>query len=421
MNRFSKRVSRLSLLVSAVLGAPACAEGTTEQPQREPVAAPSSTSDGDPFNVTPPGTSGASSGSASSKAGASSSLGGNAGSAPSATGGSAGLGAGTSGAPAAGGSRAAADGGSSTAGAGGTADCGSPTRARLANGQCVDRISEFAIATQPMSITLGSDARIWFDDGSGNRLVQLDDDGRVAREFAFNASSVERELIAGTGDTIVWYTDATAQTVSKLSSLTNVTSYALGLSIAGLGLARDGQLWLTEAEQAVYRFDSSALSLARWPAAPSNTIIVAPDQSAWFPNSAALSRLNTAGDENDFSITDGTASDLCLGPDGALWFTQSTLNQIGRMTLDGTLTRTYDLPVGSQPFRIVAGPDGALWFTEKGADKIGRISVDGVLTHYPTPTSNAVPYGLALGADHEIWFTERNSGKVGRLTPDAVE
>src|SRR5262249_36138266 len=66
---------------------------------------------------------------------------------------------------------------------------------------------------------------------------------------------------------------------------------------------------------------------------------------------------------------------ITAGPagDNSLWFTESALGKIGRISLAGTLTE-YTLPRSdADPEGIVAGPDGALWFTEAGIDRIGRI------------------------------------------------
>ena len=53
---------------------------------------------------------------------------------------------------------------------------------------------------------------------------------------------------------------------------------------------------------------------------------------------------------------------IAAGPDGALWFTNSGSNSIGRITTAGTVTN-YTGPGISGPGGIAAGPDGALWFT----------------------------------------------------------
>ena len=48
--------------------------------------------------------------------------------------------------------------------------------------------------------------------------------------------------------------------------------------------------------------------------------------------------------------------------------------------------QTFPVPSGAANLSdIVAGPDGALWFTETGANKVGRITTAGQITEYPVP------------------------------------
>src|SRR3954467_11878894 len=85
---------------------------------------------------------------------------------------------------------------------------------------------------------------------------------------------------------------------------------------------------------------------------------------------------------------------IAKGPDGALWFTESAKNRIGRITRHGTV-REFRLPQpGSGPGQIAVGPDGALWFTEAGGNRIGRITTAGQVSEFPIPTAQSAPQGL---------------------------
>jgi streptogramin lyase len=106
---------------------------------------------------------------------------------------------------------------------------------------------------------------------------------------------------------------------------------------------------------------------------------------------------------------------IAQGPDGALWFTESQGEKIGRITTAGKIT-TYNVPTrNAVPYGITAGPDGALWFTENNADKVGRITTAGQFTEYKIPTSGvAFPLGITVGSDRALWFVE--GGFIGRVT-----
>src|SRR5262249_59780556 len=108
---------------------------------------------------------------------------------------------------------------------------------------------------------------------------------------------------------------------------------------------------------------------------------------------------------------------------GSLWFTGVANNvlTIRKMTTDGTLT---EFPVatpntfGSATSGIVAGPDGNIWFTESSANKIGRITPGGVITEFAAGAASR-PRALFVGPAAALWFTEPNASKARRMTADA--
>ena len=111
---------------------------------------------------------------------------------------------------------------------------------------------------------------------------------------------------------------------------------------------------------------------------------------------------------------------ITAGPDGNLWFAESSANKIGRITPTGAITE-FPIPTsGSGAFGITAGPDGNLWFVESNANQIGQITPSGVVTEFSIPTGGSGPNGIAAGPDGNLWFTEYNTGQIGRITPAGV-
>lgn len=333
--------------------------------------------------------------------------------------------AGNGGLSGAGGSGASAGRGG-IAGAGGSAgktstaitDCEPLTHVRADSG-CIARFAEFDVAKKPTNIVTGSDGQIWIDDEGNNQLVQLDKNGKVTYRIDVGAGSAPRSLAGGKGDAVVWYTDAQAKALVKVTQGLQLSPYDLGFQAAGIAIGASDEVFLTEFNQAVYRVHPGK-DTTKWPCEPSSLLAVSSDKNVWFQEGALLGRIIPDVEKQDFPITDSFATDLCAGPDSAIWFTDGTLHQIGRMGLDGVLTRTFDLPIASGPRHIVAGPDGALWFTEQGANQIGRLTTNGAsLTHYPVPSANGDLDSITVGTDHNIWFTE-TSGKVGRLLVDTT-
>jgi virginiamycin B lyase len=110
---------------------------------------------------------------------------------------------------------------------------------------------------------------------------------------------------------------------------------------------------------------------------------------------------------------------ITAGPDGALWFTETGANKIGRITTTGEVTE-FPLPEpNSYPFCITVGPDGALWFTEQLVYRIGRITTDGAITEFPLPTFRPTDIGndcITTGPDGALWLTGQYGNMVLRIT-----
>jgi streptogramin lyase len=135
---------------------------------------------------------------------------------------------------------------------------------------------------------------------------------------------------------------------------------------------------------------------------------------------------------------------ITAGPDGNVWFTEQTVNKLGRVCLvvgsanggdessacsdAGTVVNPSDagsacmtefggLASDASPQEIVQGPDGDLWFIEQGSNKVGHMTLCGtLLNEFSIPTAHAYALGIAVGPDGNLWFTEHVANNIGRLT-----
>ena len=129
--------------------------------------------------------------------------------------------------------------------------------------------------------------------------------------------------------------------------------------------------------------------------------------------------MTAGGSFTNYSLSQGAQPlDIVSGPDGALWFTETYDDSIGRLTTSGTLTETL-LCTGCgegqvEPWDIAVGSDGALWFSEYEANAIGRMTTSGQISAFLLPASMAHPLGITAGPDGALWFT--HSGGIGRIT-----
>jgi virginiamycin B lyase len=144
------------------------------------------------------------------------------------------------------------------------------------------------------------------------------------------------------------------------------------------------------------------------------------DGALWFtqPGVARIGRLTTAGAYSSFPVSGvpGSNNGIATGPDGGIWFSQGTA--IGRITGAGTV-RSYTLPNGGKPGRIITGSDGALWFIETNRPVIGRMTVSGDVTEYGL-SGNQPARGIVAGPDDAVWVARGNVIRISN-TGDVKE
>jgi streptogramin lyase len=147
---------------------------------------------------------------------------------------------------------------------------------------------------------------------------------------------------------------------------------------------------------------------------PSELTNVPPPSEVFRYNPMTLALIDTV------ALPSGSrATQFAAGPDGAIWFTDSGLNKIGRIASSGAVTYFSVLTPNSGLAGIAPGSDNAMWFTETNAGKIGRIGLSGGVNEYAIPTPNEQPMGISAGTaggclPQTLYFTEANG--LGKLT-----
>ena len=156
-------------------------------------------------------------------------------------------------------------------------------------------------------------------------------------------------------------------------------------------------------------------------------IAAGPDGNLWFTEtslSGRIGRITPTGILTEFSLPSigdfATPISIAAGPDGNLWYVRldldSAFSRIGRLTPSGIAA---EFPLETLlPEDIVAGPDGNLWFTTRTIqtccpDTISRITPGGAITSFPV---SGGPVSITVGPDGNLWFTEFLGGKIGRIT-----
>ncbi len=116
---------------------------------------------------------------------------------------------------------------------------------------------------------------------------------------------------------------------------------------------------------------------------------------------------------------------ITLGPDGNLWFTEGLGNDLGIINPETHVVSEVALP-GNYILAngITTGPDGNLWFTDMTASDgvfsgaIGTINpATHAITEFPDPVAGSIPTGITLGPDGNLWFTDIASSRIGIVNP----
>ena len=197
----------------------------------------------------------------------------------------------------------------------------------------------------------------------------------------------------------------------------------VGRTTRGIAVDADGSIWVTHPEKSdITRYAPDGQPQAQWfvgrrrgpvGGAPRMTIPKPQQGPRKIPKKLPSERSWTK-EERKQRTTDARPSWIVVGPDAAVWFSEPTWNNIGRVTASGKV-KMFDIPEDwGEPRRIVAGPDGAVWFALSDVMALGRITSEGEITAID------LPYGagaLATDSKNRIWFTDASGSEIGYLDP----
>jgi len=259
--------------------------------------------------------------------------------------------------------------------------------------------------------------------------------------------SVTQYTIAPTGGNLrnltvgpdgnIWYTGAGPTISSRIGKLTmsgvltdypNRATGANPKSPRAITQGSDGNIWYSEylsttGTTQIIKLSTTGVVLGIYPFTGGipMSMILGPDGAVWYGNSSGVGKITTSGVITHYPS--GNVTSLTSGPDGNIWYTTTATgttvgNDIRKITTSGTIT-AYPLGVyNAQPWGITTGPDGNLWFTESYTRKIGMITTSGVITRYAIPPTGPAPEGITTGSDGALWFTLET--KIGRLSTSGV-
>ena len=287
-------------------------------------------------------------------------------------------------------------------------------------------IEEFPAPGGPAGIVTGPDGALWFTEETGNKIGRMTTSGVVTNEIPIpTPASLPAEIAVGP-DNKLWFTEFDKNRVGRVDSLTTIVDFPVpgaGSQPDGI-VAAAGAIWFTQfGSDQIGRMDPTTgdvtdeYSTGNGP----GDITLGTDAGLWFTESLdnSIRRLDpiTRVMSPPFPVPNlgGVSSDpsgITAAP-GALWFTQSGSNEIGKITTSGTITEYGG--TGADPSSIATGPDDALWFTQSTGNQIGRITTNGAITNQFSLAAPSEPSGIAAGPDRALWFTQKLGNRIGRI------
>jgi virginiamycin B lyase len=103
--------------------------------------------------------------------------------------------------------------------------------------------------------------------------------------------------------------------------------------------------------------------------------------------------------------------------DQRIWYTAQRAGALGLFDPKTGGVETIPLGAGSAPHGVIVGPDGAVWVTDSGLNAIVKIDSESyAITQYPVPGANANLNTAVIDPNGVVWFTGQ-AGVVGRVDP----
>ncbi len=277
-------------------------------------------------------------------------------------------------------------------------------------------------------IAAGPGGNLWFDEPGSNAIGMINPTTHATSSFAIPTAGSNPSGITEGPDGDVWFTEYAADAIGMLNPNTGaISSFAVPTANAGplaITVGANGNLWFTEWKtQKIGEINPSTHAVTEF-TPPSldglgeDDIISGPGGDLWFTtqNDGKVGMINpTTGAFEEFSVplsipycfVYGIAADS----EGNLWFAENA-SDLG--VLNPTTGAITEVAIPSKASGMTTGPDGNIWFTESSAGEIGSINpTTDVITEYTAPYTGSSPTGITTGPDGNLWFTDGGTTTVG--------
>ncbi len=289
----------------------------------------------------------------------------------------------------------------------------------------------------PLSITVGPDGALWFTEQLGFKIGRITTSGQIT-EYALPTQLREPQVIATGPDGALWFTavlpnKAIGSVIGRITTSGRFKWYDKGIAneqfAYGIAPGPDGKMWFAlNAQIANISMTGKITLFPQQNLYIPTELTVAPNGTIFFPapgpSAFMIVGMSPSGAQTDYPIPvvkhGRAATFVAMGPNGRdVWFLRlkgvvGKLDTAGKFTEFSVPIRRHGIPF---PAALTAGPDGAMWFTMSKSDTIGRVTQDGRFSIYSVPSPNLYLGWIVAGPDGALWFAESSSNKIGRYMP----
>jgi streptogramin lyase len=126
--------------------------------------------------------------------------------------------------------------------------------------------------------------------------------------------------------------------------------------------------------------------------------------------------------EYDIPVDNAAPRNIAVASPGNIWVTLPGVNAVGSLVVTTTIDFEFTLyPVptpNSEPHDLVFdAANGAVWFTQRAVDQIGRLdTTTSQIDEYPLPTGSQ-PNGIALAGNGLLWLSLPGTNQIASFNP----
>jgi virginiamycin B lyase len=293
-------------------------------------------------------------------------------------------------------------------------------------------------------LTAGADGAIWFAEtaGGAGKIGRIPTNanpgsGSQITEFPTPTAAAGPFAIVPAPDGALWFTERGNNAIGRIptnatpGSSAQVVEYPLPapFTVPQSLIVAFGNLWFTDqvaTDAGVMNLGGGVAQTFNLPLTAGGGMAVDAAGNVWIAgiNTGSLYEVAPNGAVTTFAIPPGSQiQSMAFDAAGNLWMADGSQHAIDELPSGSSAIVPFTVPASGSPAYLTIGPDGAIWFTDTARNVVGRMTTAGVFAPaigYAIPTSASQPAGIVNGPDGELWLVEFAGNNVAKIVPSGT-